>query len=362
MSSRAPWRSPTTRPASSTSASEQPTCSPTIARSAGAPRPSRTACASRSWTSSARSTRASCAFASCAEIAFVSAMNGTSYGTVISGKPTWSASSASAAGGSAQPKPTPNARPASPCSASRRTYSRCGRESSPIPSPVVISSSPPSSHGVGSGSSETWTQRIGLSLPSEPAVSSSPRPGRSAMSRTVSMESAAPLGRAGQDATPCVTAKSKHSGRIRMLCERGFAPCCRSAVEIRRPGVHCAQPRGRGESRRVSPGALGGRRRPRGAAALRRARRLDSPARGRARRGRAGRGRGRHGLPRLRRWDRVPEHGARVRSGRRGDPRAGRQVPPPVLHGRHVRVLRRGVPPARRALAMRRRRARSRFS
>ena len=72
------WRSPTTRPASSTSASEQPTCSPTIASSAGAPRPSRTAWASRSCTSSARSTRASCSFASCAEIAFVSAMNGTS--------------------------------------------------------------------------------------------------------------------------------------------------------------------------------------------------------------------------------------------------------------------------------------------
>ena len=41
-----------------------------------------------------------------------------------------------------------------------------------------------------------------------------------------------------------------------------------------------------------------------------------------------------------------------VRAGRRGDPRAGRPVPAPVLHGRHVRAVRRGVPAARGAVAL----------
>ena len=43
----------------------------------------------------------------------------------------------------------------------------------------------------------------------------------------------------------------------------------------------------------------------------------------------------------------------------RGDPRAGRPLPAPVLHGRHVRALRRGLPAARRALAVRGRRRRA---
>ena len=38
---------------------------------------------------------------------------------------------------------------------------------------------------------------------------------------------------------------------------------------------------------------------------------------------------------------------------RRRDPRAGRPLPPPVLHGRDVRAVRRALPPARRALARR---------
>ena len=42
--------------------------------------------------------------------------------------------------------------------------------------PVVSSSSPPESHGVGSSSSEMWTQRISRSAPSSPAASSSPQP------------------------------------------------------------------------------------------------------------------------------------------------------------------------------------------
>ena len=43
--------------------------------------------------------------------------------------------------------------------------------------------------------------------------------------------------------------------------------------------------------------------------------------------------------------------------GRRGDPRAGRPLPAPVLHGRHLRAVRRGLPAARRAVAVPRRRA-----
>ena len=142
-----------------------------------------------------------------------------------------------------------------------------------------------------------------------------------------------------------------------MLHEREFAPFCRRAAGRRRPGVHCARRRGRGESRRVSPGALGGRRRPRGAAALRRARRLDSAARRRARRGRAGRGRRRHAATSTSRAGsrcQNPGHGfAPVVAAIHEQVD---QLPPPVLHGRHLRALRRGVPPARRALAVRGRR------
>src|SRR4051794_9716928 len=53
--------------------------------------------------------------------------------------------------------------------------------------PVVSSSSPPESHGVGSGSSEMWTQRTGASAACSPAASSRPIP--STRPRTVSMGS-----------------------------------------------------------------------------------------------------------------------------------------------------------------------------
>ena len=46
--------------------------------------------------------------------------------------------------------------------------------------------------------------------------------------------------------------------------------------------------------------------------------------------------------------------------GRRRDPRAGGRVPAPVLHGRDVRAVRRGVPAAERALALPRRDAAAR--
>ena len=77
----------------------------------------------------------------------------------------------------------------------------------------------------------------------------------------------------------------------------------------------------------------------------------DARPRRRARGGSARLGRRRPRVPRLRRRDRLPE--PRPRPVRRGgrDPRAGRPLPPPVLHGRDVRALYRGMPPARRALA-----------
>ena len=148
---------------------------------------------------------------------------------------------------------------------------------------------------------------------------------------------AAPLGRAGQDATPCPPPNAS----IQAVSAGAANPSLLHLdTTTERPGARSPprplhSRRTRRESPGVPPGALGGRRRPRGASALRRAGGLDSPARRRPRRGRAGRGRGRHGLPRLRRRDRLPEHRARLPAGRRGDPRAGRPLPAPVLHGRH---------------------------
>ena len=73
------------------------------------------------------------------------------------------------------------------------------------------------------------------------------------------------------------------------------------------------------------------------------------------------RGRRRQRVRRLRRRDRLPEHRARLRAGRRRDPRAGRPLPAPVLHGRDLRAVRRRLPAARRALAVRGRASRSRL-
>ena len=95
---------------------------------------------------------------------------------------------------------------------------------------------------------------------------------------------------------------------------------------------------------------------PLGAAALRVGRSVDSAARRDAGRRRARHRRRRPRVPRLRRRHRVPEHRSPVRAGRRGDPAAGRRLPPPVLHGRGLRAVHRHVPAPRRALAVLRRR------
>src|SRR3954453_10067829 len=104
----------------------------------------------------------------CVNAFSVRAMNGTSYGTSNSGNPRFSASSTSAGGTVAWLKPVPKPRPASWWPASRSRYSRTW-SSSVSCRPVLRSSSPPESHGVGSTSSEMCTQRTGRASPAAPA-------------------------------------------------------------------------------------------------------------------------------------------------------------------------------------------------
>ena len=74
------------------------------------------------------------------------------------------------------------------------------------------------------------------------------------------------------------------------------------------------------------------------------ARGVSTPALVVTRAGGARLGRRRPRVPRLRRRHRLPEPRPRHRRGRPRDPRAGRPLPPPVLHGRDVRAVRRGLP------------------
>src|SRR5262245_28838395 len=82
-------------------------------------------------------------------------MNGVLTGTVNKGSPNCRAASAKAAGtdayGSSPPSPRTN--PATRLCASRAMYSACARRERRRPRPSLISSSPPDSHGVGSGCS-----------------------------------------------------------------------------------------------------------------------------------------------------------------------------------------------------------------
>ena len=182
------------------------------------------------------------------------------------------------------------------------------------------------------------------------------------MSRTVS------IGRRRRlDAGPrrySLRGRSKHS-------RYGQAPrtrVCDIVSKTRRgfasPGVHCARGAGRGRIARVSlrertasDDVLEARRALR--RARRRRRRRSSSRAPRARRSRTSTARvyldfaGGIGCQNT-------GHG--LRAGRRRDPRAGRPLPAPVLHGRHLRAVRRGLPPARRALAVRAATSRSRCS
>src|SRR4051794_10700790 len=80
--------------------------------------------------------------------------------------------------------PVPRPTPASWWSARRATNSRWRRAVESC-RPVVSRSSPPDSQGVGSSSSEMWTQRTGLSRLASPAMTRTSRSRSS--SRTVSM-------------------------------------------------------------------------------------------------------------------------------------------------------------------------------
>ena len=57
-------------------------------------------------------------------------------------------------------------------------------------------------------------------------------------------------------------------------------------------------------------------------------------------------------LHRLRRRPGLPEHGSWLPACRGRDARADRHLPPPVLHGRHLRAVHRGLPPTLGALPM----------
>jgi len=141
---------------------------------ASSPRPSITRRSRRSWTAASRRSTSYCSLTRHENAFSVMAMNGISYGTSKSGRPTSSAAPTSAFGTRRCPNPVPSPSPARPCSASSATKRRW-RAGVPSWMPVVRSSSPPDSHRVGSSSSEMCTQRIGRSSPAAPAASSSPQ-------------------------------------------------------------------------------------------------------------------------------------------------------------------------------------------
>src|SRR6185295_6780953 len=143
-------------------------------RIASSPRPSITRRSRRSCTWVPRSRTAYCSLTRIAKARSVIAMNGISYGTSNRGMPRLEASSTSDFGSRWCSNPVPSPNPATPRSASPARKRRWrGAPVSWIP--VVRSSSPPESQGVGSSSSEMCTQRIGRSAPSVPAASSRPQ-------------------------------------------------------------------------------------------------------------------------------------------------------------------------------------------
>ena len=218
------------------------------------------------------------------------------------------------------------------------------------------SSSPPSSHGVGSASSETWSQRTSLAEPVRAGGDGEPRPrARRCRGRSASR-------RSSSTSRPTVVGPTRSQGRS--ATRRGRVRRRGQNRRALRQFVRCrAASSWDGIAVDVPAGADGPRRpRRRRRAALRRARRLDAPLVVERADGARGRGRRRPRVRRLRRRHRLPEHGPRLRPGRGRDPRAGRPLPAPVLHGRDVRAVRRRLPAARRALAVRRRGQRSRCS
>src|SRR4051794_32490716 len=141
--------------------------------SSSSPRSSSSSRSSRRCTAMLRCSTSYCSLTSAANAFSVIAMNGSAYGTSNTGNDCARASSSSASGIVSWSKPVPNPSPATWCDASRSTSPRCASGVSSC-MPVVRISSPPESHGVGSGSSDAWTQRIGAPAPSRPATRSSP--------------------------------------------------------------------------------------------------------------------------------------------------------------------------------------------
>ena len=138
------------------------------------PLSSSTSRSSRLWIAMPRWSTSYCSFTSRVKAFSVSAMNGSSYGHLEHREARASAPPRRAPpAASSWSKPVPKPSPARWRPDSSRTNSRCRfAVSSWIP--VVSSSSPPDSQGVGSGSSEMCTQRTGASAPSSPVASSSP--------------------------------------------------------------------------------------------------------------------------------------------------------------------------------------------
>src|SRR3954451_20692542 len=182
-SSRRNVRTARASPRPSNTAAVPPTrlaSAPTIA---SRPRSESTIRCRRSCAAIERCRSAYCSLTRRVNACSVSAMNGSSYGTSNSGKPRSRAASTSALGTVSCVNPVPRPTPASPWSARVAMKSRW-RLAVSSARPVVSSSSPPDSHGVGSSSSEMCTQRTGTSRFASPASTSTSR--SPSTSRTVS--------------------------------------------------------------------------------------------------------------------------------------------------------------------------------
>ena len=149
--------------------------------------------------------------------------------------------------------------------------------------------------------------------------------------------------RAGQRAARARGGQRERSTR-RQHASAVVGPAC----SVAKSAVHSGLGHPRDDGRRADP---------RRARPLRRTRDRRRDDRRGSRGGRKGLGCRRPQLHRLCGRHRVPEHRARLPAGGRGDPRAGRPLPAPVLHGRRLRALRRGLQAACGAVTVRWRRA-----
>ena len=197
-------------------------------------------------------------------------------------------------------------------------------------------------------SSSAISARCAAALPRSriPAVSITQRRSRKRVGASTSIECAPATSRASASAPPATSVRPRSSAARRSAKTSTVRPArfgdLHNSARARRGG-HC------GHDRDADPSLL----RPR---ALGRARRQRSRHRRRRRRRRA-----RPGADGVRYLDFAGGIGCQNLGHNpeavvERDPRAGRPVPAPVLHGRRLRALRRRLPQARRALALPRRR------